>query len=73
MQDLDYEIEEVALELNSEELVKEVTPLIKEYFEHGDSNEVLVRFIFITFLFLQAYLYIIYIDDFSFSLIRISQ
>lgn len=40
-QDQDIEIEEVALELNSEELAKEVSPLIKEYFEHGDSNEVL--------------------------------
>lgn len=40
-QDLDYEIEEVSLELSSAELAKEVTPLIKEYFEHGDSNEVL--------------------------------
>ena len=35
----------MALELTSAELVKEVTPLIKEYFEHSDSNEVLVSLV----------------------------
>ncbi len=37
--------ETVVLPLDEETFEKTVTPIVQEYFEHGDANEVAVRFI----------------------------
>lgn len=36
--------ETVVLPLDEETFEKTVTPIVQEYFEHGDANEVAVRF-----------------------------
>lgn len=38
--------ETVVLPLDEETFEKTITPIVQEYFEHGDANEVAVSYIF---------------------------
>ena len=45
MSQADIALKAITPQLKGEELQKVVEPIVKEYFEHGDTDEVVVRYI----------------------------